>query len=427
MNRQNFTFTLLATSLLGLTLGVDRAHAFSVKFTKIANVNDNFTDNNGQPICVPTDSAIVIDSKELTLPTINRQNVSFGFICTSRVRVQPRGTSPIYYFTTSPSRKLVATVQNFYRSATENVPTVRGGRVVFVDAPEQVALAQNNSVTPLVSDQTPFFKQIAARTDFAEIQFTIREQITTGYFPPAASNNTSVLFFASSRIDRNSPELVRGLYLRNSKGEFRTIAQTGTQAQAGKNFGTITKAFDVTDGFAAFATDRGVYLDRSGKTSTALDLNKLKPFGYQSISRYCGLSAEGNRLAVCVAGQSANDPLATSVYVVQNNNLREVVKNGATTPQGITVDQIDQVAIDGNNVAFVDRKRSPAFNTLYVNANGKLNVVASAGARGGGTQIDGKTVQSLSISRQAIDGNSIVFLVTFSDNEKAIYKADFKL
>jgi hypothetical protein len=432
MNRQNLTFTLLATSLVGLTLGIDRADAFNVKFTKIANINDSFTNNQNQTLCVSTGAGDNIVYKDLTTPAINGQNISFGFSCGRQSAGDPRRMTYTtnYYFTASPNRKFLGEAMISNTSISQNAPAVKGGNTIFVGQLSQLSLAQNGTITALATSQTPFFQNIAPQTDFAEVTYIYRGPNVQGYFPPAVSGNRSVLFFAASRNKFVGgfdplPELVRGLYLRNSQGEFRPIAQTGPQAQANKNFGNITKAFDVTDSFAVFATDKGVYVDRSGQTTAAVDLSKLQPFGYQSVSRYCGVSADGARFAVCVAGKSASDPLATGIYIGQNGNLREVVKNGATTPAGITVDQIDQVAIDSNNVAFVDRKRSPSFTTLYISANGKLNVIASAGARGGGTQIDGKTVQSLSIGRQAIDGNSIVFNVSFSDTDKAIYRADF--
>ncbi len=274
----------------------------------------------------------------------------------------------------------------------------------------------------------------------------------------------------------------QGIYA-NIDGKLKVIADHYTPIPGGtENFNGLS-APSLDSGNVAFAgsgsfdeqqgiyNQAGIYIKAGDELRVVADRNTLIPGGTGNFIFFGNPSLDNGNVAFEGYGGSSFPPSQQGIYIKVGNKLKLVADRDTSIPGGAgNFATLGYPSLDKGDIAFVGSDSSFR-GGIYANFGDKLKVIADrntpipggtgnfigfsapsldsgnvAFAGGDPTQpglyttlggslrkviapnnsLDGKTVSSVAINREALSGNRIAFFVAFTDGSKGIYTATLK-
>lgn len=163
----------------------------------------------------------------------------------------------------------------------------------------------------------------------------------------------------------------------------------------------------------------GLFAHQNGVLTTVLDVNTPMPGEAVNFFFVASPILRDGKMAF-VAADNLSTPTVACVYSDAGGTLAPVACMGDPVPSlGGTFIAPQDTAFNGRNVAFrgVNNSNVPA---IFTNIGGELMKTIARN-----DVLDNKVVNTPSISTEAIDGNSIVFLTTFTNGSSGIYVATY--
>jgi hypothetical protein len=195
------------------------------------------------------------------------------------------------------------------------------------------------------------------------------------------------------------------------------VVGTGTAIPGGVgNFETFDSP--ISDGATHWFVGRGIgqfgiYKKAGAGISALLDRDTTVPGTTQKFSSVANLSQDGENLAF--NGVFGN---AEGVFGLIQSAVKRVADVNTSVPGGQgKFTNFGLPSIGGSSVAFVgyDRNKNPG---IYAWVNGELNKVIDSAV-----MLNGKVIKALSLSRDAVTGNRVVFEADFTDGSAALFSA----
>jgi hypothetical protein len=119
------------------------------------------------------------------------------------------------------------------------------------------------------------------------------------------------------------------------------------------------------------------------------------------------------------SGLVRDTPTSSGLYLSLNGALSLVADTDTILPKGTgKFTGFDTYSIDKKNLAFIGFDDNERLG-LYAKIGDSLTKVIGAG-----DSLDGKFIRLLTLDREGLDEQSIVFRVDFTDNSRAIFRAD---
>ena len=164
---------------------------------------------------------------------------------------------------------------------------------------------------------------------------------------------------------------------------------------------------------------QGIYTDEGGTLHAVADINSPHPDGSGTLfTRFDEVSVDGGNPAFIAESENlGTDTFKRGVYTVVDGVIQKVVDTNTEIPEGTgTFVRFDSLAFAAGKLVFV--ASGPLQKGIYVNSEGSLSKVLDLT-----DTLDGKNISFFQFSPQGFDGNTLAFLVIFTDNSKGIYRA----
>ncbi|MCP4249060.1 MAG: hypothetical protein GY778_18605, partial [bacterium] len=224
----------------------------------------------------------------------------------------------------------------------------------------------------------------------------------------------------------DSPASETGVYT-SINGVVDVVADLDTPIPGGQgNFeGLYIEFVPIDNGSVAFrgfsVTEWlfGIYTDMTGPLSIVADLDTPMPgegvnFGFLGLPHY-----RDGKFAFGGSDDLAN-PTQTGLYTSENGTLTKVVDLDTPIPDGTgTFANLFEPCFDGTHIAFLGADADDTRN-LYTDLTGSLTEIIAVD-----DVLDGKTVSSVSVGLECLEGNQIAFSVTFTDGSRGVFVATY--
>lgn len=160
--------------------------------------------------------------------------------------------------------------------------------------------------------------------------------------------------------------------------------------------------------------ERGMFVLRNSVVETVAGPGLFGPTG----SAF-SVTAGGGSIAFDLRGAG---PVVSGKYLWQDNVLTQVLRFGDPVPGSeATFVDFDGQSVFGNRILFAGRASGFGGATgLFTLSNGTVEALINVG-----DVLDGATVYSLGIWRDALSADSFVFLAELDDGRSGIYRAEF--
>jgi hypothetical protein len=317
-------------------------------------------------------------------------------------------------------------------------PSIDGTSVVFtaIDSNDRSGIYRwdNGVISKVVDTNTP----IPGRSD----NFTVvglpsisGGQVAFAGWGPGVDglflySGGQVLPVASAFIDISAPSLFEGQVAYSTTGPTEVYRyKNGVNTRIARGYQSLGDPHIGRGGYVAFEDTSislsGVYLvDANNVLSTVADTHTPVPGATGSFStfRFGRVSSDGADVAF-----AGYHPTKSGIYAKIDGVLKAIAVNGQTALNGQTMflsEAYDpDVSLDNKHVAFWFRAGTAqneinARGTIYTNYRDRIERVI-----GDGDLLQGKFVQSVFMSTDALSGDKLVFTVMYTDESTAIYMA----
>jgi hypothetical protein len=249
--------------------------------------------------------------------------------------------------------------------------------------------------------------------------------------------------FASGRV---SGGLFRGIYT-DAGGALHAVADATTTMPGSAQTFQILLHPSIDNGVVSFAgrsssTQRGVYTNLGGSLR-AVDANSVSQnHGLTSLDngniiynfpQNSGIKAEIGGVNTTISATGLNPVISGTNFAYLGNTTQSVMANfgsGLTTiantstniPDGTGMfTSFGDLSISGNYVSFLGRGAGPNDMGIYSTLGGMLHKVVAVG-----DMINGKTVNQLFVSREALSENRLAFVALHSGFGQSLYIATYE-
>ncbi|HEX7184173.1 MAG TPA: hypothetical protein VF756_20260 [Thermoanaerobaculia bacterium] len=241
-------------------------------------------------------------------------------------------------------------------------------------------------------------------------------------FGPSVALHGNDLVFIGGVQDFFGTHSQQGVYALLS-GSLVRIADLNTTIPGGTThfngfrqvgFDGSTIAFSVP--IPATTADQAIYRYANGTLTRVVDTNTPVPGGTGSFFNIGNFCVDGGNVTFIGIGSNAE----FGIYEADaSGTLRVIADRSTVAPGGSqTFNQFYTLSCSDGNVAFTAATNAINPVGLYKEINGRFVKVLRTG-----DTLDGKTVESLSLSQESMDGSEIAFKVEFTDSTDGLYVA----
>lgn len=245
----------------------------------------------------------------------------------------------------------------------------------------------------------------------------------TGFGNPSL-NNGDVAFTAG--LVSGSSLVAAGVYT-NIGGTLNVVADTNTPVPGGTgNLFATFRTPSLDNGNVAFQGlenispgifgSLGIYTDIGGSLNVVADKNTPVPDGVGNFTQFEQLSLDDENVAFFGIDSSG----LSGIYTSLGGTLDVVANTNTSVPGGTgNFSNFDEfsTSFDNGNVAFIGFDSSSQAG-IYTEVGGVLREVIATGEL-----LDGKSISSLNLGSEGLNGNQIAFQVIFDDGSQGIYVA----
>jgi hypothetical protein len=419
----------ISTLIAGSLLIAQPAQAISFSFNKIVDTNT--------PFPVPNDSG---NFKYFGSPTIDNGYIGIGGI--SSTTYPNQSASPVGLFIYKDGA--LTTVADTLNPQITN-KGLRNWYSVY-----SLSLDEENSV--FVSTTSGLEKNELIYKSFKGINEIIADSNTPipgrsqnfNYFNPISLENGNIVFsggysaFLDGYRDYNPgiPE-PRGIYIIKQGNLIEPVVEIGMMIPGISQKITVLSNPSFKDNVVAFnastsnleesaiytynVNDKVFKLVANGDTQVP---GKEENFTFRDLTPNGFIFGEvaqsqGNVLFPSGFSLVRGIPTSSGLYLSLNGALSLVADTDTILPKGTgKFTGFDTYSIDKNNLAFLGFDDNERLG-LYAKIGDSLTKVI-----GVGDSLDGKFIRLLTLNREGLDEQSLVFLVDFTDNSRAIFRAD---
>jgi hypothetical protein len=169
--------------------------------------------------------------------------------------------------------------------------------------------------------------------------------------------------------------------------------------------------------------DSGFVARLGGQIKTLkTDYGKPSPDNQGTLRSSCGHDIDRTKIAYCLQSDSSSQakPTYSAIYRYQNDRSIKLLDSETTyKPESRKLGSFASLVLSGQNIAFLEQSRGTAVRSLFLKlGQGDLRKVISEGSN-----IGGKTVQTVSVGSNYLLGRKVVFTLLFTDGSRAIYQA----
>jgi hypothetical protein len=177
------------------------------------------------------------------------------------------------------------------------------------------------------------------------------------------------------------------------------------------------------DNLLFLTLDSGFVARLGGQIKTLkTDYGKPSPDNQGTLRSSCGHDIDRAQIAYCLQSDSFSQakPTYSAIYRYQNDRSIKLLDSEAIyKPESRKLGSFDSLVMSGQNIAFLEQARGTAVRSLFLKlGQGELRKVISEGSN-----VGGKTVQTVSVGSNYLLGRKVVFTLLFTDGSRAIYQA----
>jgi hypothetical protein len=152
------------------------------------------------------------------------------------------------------------------------------------------------------------------------------------------------------------------------------------------------------------------------------DFGKPSPDNQGTLRASCGHDIDRTKIAYCLQSDTTSPakPAYSAIYRYQNDRSIKLLDSETTyNPESRQLGSFASLVLSGQNIAFTEQARGTAVRSLFLKlGQGDLRKVISEGSN-----VGGKTVQTVSVGSNYLQGRRVVFTLGFTDGSRAIYQA----
>jgi hypothetical protein len=180
----------------------------------------------------------------------------------------------------------------------------------------------------------------------------------------------------------------------------------------------------ISGGDLLFLTpDSGFAARLEGQIKTLkTDFGKPSPDNQGTLRLSCGHDIDRARIAYCLQSDATSPakPAYSAIYRYQNDRSIKVLDSETTyKPESRKLGSFASLVLSGQNIAFLEQARGTGVRSLFLKlGQGDLRKVISEGSN-----VGGKTVQTVSVGSNYLLSRKIVFTLGFTDGSRAVYQA----
>jgi hypothetical protein len=152
------------------------------------------------------------------------------------------------------------------------------------------------------------------------------------------------------------------------------------------------------------------------------DYGKASPDKQGILKLRCGHDIDRTQIAYCLQSDTSSQakPAYSAIYRYQNDRSIKLLDSETTyKPESRQLGSFASLVLSGQNIAFLEQARGTGVRSLFLKlGQGELHKVISEGSN-----VGGKTVQTVSVGSNYLQGRKVVFTLSFTDGSRAIYQA----
>jgi hypothetical protein len=209
-------------------------------------------------------------------------------------------------------------------------------------------------------------------------------------------------------------------------GSMVAFDQSGSVRLSGAptvNLATGSRPRISGDDLLFLTPDNGFTARLAGQIKTLkTDFGKPSPDNQGTLRLSCGHDIDRNNIAYCLQSDTTSPakPAYSAIYRYQNDRSIQLLDSETTyKPESRQLGSFASLVLSGQNIAFLEQARGTAVRSLFLKlGQGDLRKVISEGSN-----VGGKTVQTVSVGSNYLQGRKVVFTLLFTDGSRAIYQA----